>query len=92
MISPARTPHADMEGFLRSSFLLRLVSFPLLPFRITGRAGGGSGLTGVKLSDTLLALDFVLCVRAHVCVCVCVCIFEQCQTYLPNLCVMIVFM
>lgn len=33
-------PHADMEGFLRSSFLLRLVSFPLLPFRITGRGKG----------------------------------------------------
>lgn len=34
-------PHADMEGFLRSSFLLRLVSFPLLPSRITGGGKGG---------------------------------------------------
>lgn len=33
----ARTLHADMEGFLRSSFLLRLVSFPLSPLRITVR-------------------------------------------------------
>lgn len=43
VVSPARTPpHADMEGFLRSSFLLRLVSlFPLLPSRITGLGGGG---------------------------------------------------
>ncbi len=94
-------PHADMEGFLRSSFLLRLVSFPLLPFRIIGRAGGGSGLTGVKLSDTLLALDFVLCVRVRVCTCLCVCMCLYIWTmsnvdYLFNIftqavCVMIVF-
>lgn len=56
VVSPARTPpHADMEGFLRSSFLLRLVSFPLLPSRITGGGGEGgakSGLKGVKHSNT----------------------------------------
>lgn len=54
-----------MEGFLRSSFLLRLVSFLLLPFRITGWANGdGSGLTGVKFSDT-----FRLCPITCVSVC-----------------------
>lgn len=86
--------HADMEGFLRSSFLLRLVSFPLLPFRIDHRSGrGGRGLTGYAFWH----ISFRLCaVCACTCLCVCarVCIFNQCQTcfptYLPKLCVMIV--
>lgn len=39
-----RTPHADMEGFLRSSFLLRLVSFSVVVVKLWVRGSGGQEL------------------------------------------------
>lgn len=56
-----------------------MISIVAIQVYRSGR-GGVVGLKGVKFSDTLLALDFVPCVRAHVCVCACICIFEHCQT------------
>lgn len=92
VIFPTRTPLADMEGFLRSSFLLRLVSFPLLPFRITGRVG-------VENIEGLISLVSCGICPMSACTFLCAHVFvhlKDCPTeivaYLPKLCVRIVFM
>lgn len=71
-----------MEGFLRSSFLLRLVSFLLLPFKITGQAGVVQRVNrGYRVMTALLALVFCLVfVYIHIlyklCMCVTMCIYS----------------